>query len=131
MRLRNPIPTVDIIIEFSHGIILIARKHPPSGWALPGGFIEYGESAEHAAMREAFEETGLEITDMRQFHVYSAPDRDPRHYTLTVVFVARAQGKPRAGDDAAHIDIFTENTLPLDIAFDHRQILEDFFSKKY
>lgn len=131
MRHRNPIPTIDIIIEISGGIILIKRKNPPFGWAIPGGFIDYGESAEHAAKREAKEETGLDIEDLKQFHTYSAPDRDPRHHTISVVFNARATGTPKADDDAADIGIFTKGNLPDQIAFDHSKILEDYFNKKY
>ncbi|MDH4210552.1 MAG: NUDIX hydrolase [candidate division WOR-3 bacterium] len=131
MEHRNPVPTVDIIIEITRRIVLIARKNPPYGWALPGGFIDYGESAEDAARREAKEETGLELTGLRQFHCYSNPKRDPRHHTISVVFVAQATGQPMAGDDAAHLGLFDQNTLPEEIAFDHRRILEDYFEKKY
>ena len=131
MQHRNPIPTVDIIIEISGGIILIKRKNPPFGWAIPGGFIDYGESAEHAAKREAKEETGLDIDNLKQFHTYSAPDRDPRHHTISVVFNARTSGTPKADDDAADIGIFTKGNLPDQIAFDHSKILEDYFNKKY
>jgi ADP-ribose pyrophosphatase YjhB (NUDIX family) len=109
MQHRNPIPTVDIIIEISGGIILIKRKNPPFGWAIPGGFIDYGESAEHAAKREAKEETGLDIENLKQFHTYSAPDRDPRHHTISVVFNARTSGTPKADDDAADIGIFIKS----------------------
>ncbi len=131
MKYRNPIPTVDIIIETEKGIVLVKRKNPPSGWAIPGGFIDYGESAEQAAVREALEETGLELEDLRQFHTYSAPNRDPRHHTISVVFTARSKDKPEAGDDAEEIGIFTRDNLPDNIAFDHRKILEDYFNKRY
>ncbi len=131
MKHRNPLPTVDIIIEISDGIILIKRKNPPYGWAIPGGFIDYGESAESAARREAKEETGLDIEDLKQFHVYSDPNRDSRHHTLSVVFTANARGKPRARDDAAEIAVFTKDSLPEPLAFDHAQILHDYFNKKY
>uniref|UniRef100_A0A7C4TCG7 NUDIX hydrolase n=1 Tax=candidate division WOR-3 bacterium TaxID=2052148 RepID=A0A7C4TCG7_UNCW3 len=127
MKHKSPIPTVDIIIEIDNGIVLIKRKNPPYGWAIPGGFIEYGESAESAAIREAKEETNLEIFDLRQFRVYSEPDRDPRFHTISIVFIARAKGKPRAKDDAIDIGIFTKNNLPEEIAFDHRKILRDYF----
>ncbi|MEO0190585.1 MAG: NUDIX hydrolase [candidate division WOR-3 bacterium] len=130
MKYRNPFPTVDIIIETPQGIVLIKRRDPPYGWALPGGFIEYGESAESAAVREAKEETNLDIKDLRQFHTYSEPDRDPRFHTISVVFIARADGIPRAGDDAKGIGLFTAENLPEDIAFDHRRILEDYFRYK-
>ncbi len=124
--LRNPVPTVDIIIEFDGGVVLVERANPPSGWALPGGFIDYGESAEHAAAREALEETGLTLEGMEQFRVYSEPDRDPRMHTLTVVFTARGRGELHAGDDAAAAAVHRLDDLPAEIAFDHRRILEDY-----
>jgi ADP-ribose pyrophosphatase YjhB (NUDIX family) len=127
---RNPLPTVDILIRIDRGVVLIKRKNPPYGWALPGGFIDYGESAEHAAVREAREETSLAVSDLKQFHVYSEPGRDPRHHTLTVVFTACAQGHPQAADDAAAIGVFTRDDLPDHIAFDHAKILDDFFSSE-
>lgn len=125
---RNPLPTVDIIIKVTGGIVLIRRKNPPYGWAIPGGFIDYGESAEAAAVREAAEETTLEIKDLHLLGVYSAPDRDPRHHTLSVVFTASAQGRPLAADDALEVGVFTRETLPSPLAFDHAGILDDFFS---
>ena len=127
----NPVPTVDIIIEYNEGIILIERKNPPYGWALPGGFVDYGETLESAARREANEETGLDVELIRQFHAYSDPQRDPRHHTITIVFVAHAKGRPKAGDDAKELGIFTENTLPDKMAFDHRAILADYFSGRF
>ncbi len=131
MSYKNPIPTVDIIIELKDGIVLIKRKNPPYGWAIPGGFIDYGESAESAAIREAKEETNLEITDLRQFHTYSDPNRDLRFHTISIVFVAKAKGTPQAKDDAMEIGVFTKDNLPEEIAFDHRKILGDYFNKKY
>ena len=131
MEYRNPFPTVDIIIEINGGVVLIKRKNPPFGWALPGGFVDYGESLEEAAIRESKEETGLNIKLIRQFHAYSDPGRDPRHHTITVVYIASAQGKPRGKDDAVEAHIFTRSTLPENIAFDHKQILEDYFTGKY
>jgi 8-oxo-dGTP diphosphatase len=128
---RNPFITVDIIIEINSGIILIKRKNPPHGWAIPGGFVDYGESLEDCARREAKEETGLNIRLMRQFHTYSAPSRDPRHHTVSTIFIAAATGLPKAGDDAEDAVIFTRESLPEDIAFDHRMILEDYFSGIY
>ena len=125
---RNPIPTVDIIIELERGgIVLIKRKNPPYGWAIPGGFVDYGESLEEAALREAKEETNLEVEDLRQFRAYSDPNRDPRHHTISMVYVAKSKGKPEACDDALEIGIFTESPLPAEIAFDHRKILHDYF----
>ncbi|KPJ99846.1 MAG: NUDIX hydrolase [Nitrospira bacterium SG8_35_4] len=128
---RNPLLTVDAIIEMNGGVILIRRKNPPPGWAIPGGFVDYGESLEEAVVREMKEETCLDITLVRQFHTYSAPGRDPRHHTVSTIFIATATGSPEAADDAADIGIFTQETLPEEIAFDHRQILEDYFEKKY
>jgi ADP-ribose pyrophosphatase YjhB (NUDIX family) len=131
MTPRNPVPTVDIIIEIAGKIVLIKRRNPPFGWAIPGGFIDYGESAEDAARREAKEETGLDVTGLKQLHTYSDPDRDPRKHTISVVFTAQAQGQPRACDDAAEIGLFERATMPGELAFDHRQILEDYYSNKY
>ena len=125
---QNPVPTVDIIIELeSRGIVLIKRKNPPSGWAIPGGFVDYGESLEEAAVREAREETNLDVELIRQFHTYSDPNRDPRHHTITTVYIAKGKGKPEARDDALELGIFTRSNLPEQIAFDHRTILEDYF----
>lgn len=125
-KFRNPFPTVDIIIEIDKGFVLIKRKNPPFGWALPGGFVDYGESLEAAAIREAKEETSLDIRLMEQFHTYSAPDRDPRHHTLTTVYIAVAQGIPKAADDAKDIGIFHEENLPQQMAFDHDRLIEDY-----
>ncbi len=124
---RNPLVTVDIIIEVEGGIVLIERKNPPHGWALPGGFVDYGESLEAAAMREAKEETSLEVTLQEQFHSYSAPDRDPRQHTVTTVFIATASGTPAAQDDAKHLAVFSRRDLPSDMAFDHGDILSHYF----
>ena len=126
---RNPIPAADVIIRVGQSIVLIKRKNFPHGWALPGGFIDYGESAEHAAHREAKEETGLNVQTLELFGVYSAPDRDPRHHTLSIVFTGWAQGVPKASDDAAGIGLFIHETLPFPLVFDHAKILEDFFSR--
>jgi ADP-ribose pyrophosphatase YjhB (NUDIX family) len=128
---RNPLTTVDLIIEYRDGIVLIKRKNPPYGWALPGGFVDYGESLEDAARREAKEETGLDVELIRQFHTYSAPGRDPRFHTITTVYVARAAGDLIAGDDAGDVGVFPTNQLPDDIAFDHKEILDDYFRKRY
>lgn len=139
-KFRNPFPTVDIIIEIDlpdarntgrHSIVLISRKNPPYGWALPGGFVDYGESLENAAVREAREETSLDVDLVRQFHSYSEPSRDPRHHTITTVFIARASGYPRAADDAREAAVFTPENLPDDMAFDHRKILMDYFEGRY
>lgn len=127
---KNPSPTVDIIIELGGGIVLIERKNEPFGWAIPGGFVDYGESLESAAVREAQEETSLKVRLKCQMHAYSDPSRDPRRHTLSVVFVAEAQGSPEARDDAKSVGVFTEKTLPSPIAFDHGRILSDYFRWK-
>lgn len=129
MEYRNPIPTVDIIIEVKgKGIVLIERANPPFGWALPGGFVDYGESLETAAVREAREETSLDVELVRQFHSYSDPDRDPRQHNITTVFIARANGAPKAASDAKNFGFFKENSLPENMAFDHAVILQDYFA---
>ncbi len=127
---RNPVPTVDIIIELKQGIVLIERKNPPLGWALPGGFVDYGESFEQAAVREAKEETGLDVTLIRQFHTYSHPERDKRLHTASTVFIAKASGVPKGLDDALQAQVFQQDNLPL-LTFDHAQILADYFSGTY
>ncbi|MFC1579950.1 NUDIX domain-containing protein [Thermodesulfobacteriota bacterium] len=129
VKYRNPLPTVDVIIAFEDGIVLIRRKNPPLGWALPGGFVDYGESLEEAAIREAREETSLHVERLSQLGAYSDPRRDPRHHTITVVFTATARGVPRAADDAAEIGIFNQKNLPEDLAFDHGEILRDYYTK--
>ena len=129
-KYRNPVPTVDIIIEVSGGIVLIKRKNPPYGWAIPGGFVDYGESLETAAVREAKEETSLDVTLVCQFHCYSDPNRDPRQHTLSTVFIAQAEGIPHAADDAAEVGVYTRDTLP-PLAFDHARILEDYFTRRH
>ncbi len=93
--------------------------------------MDYGESLEQAAIREAREETGLDIELIRQFHTYSEPGRDPRFHTITTVYIARAKGQPKAGDDAKEVGVFTKDNLPDDIAFDHRAILDDYFNNRY
>lgn len=129
---KVPFTTVDTIIEVDGGIVLIKRKNPPFGWAIPGGFVDYGETLENAAIREAKEETSLDITLIRQFHTYSEPSRDPRHHTISTVYIARAKGVPVASDDAKEAKIFKDmDSLPEEIAFDHRKILEDFFRDRY
>ncbi len=125
---KNPLPTVDIILYTPAGqVLLIERKNPPHGWALPGGFVDYGESVEEAAVREVKEEVGVDIRLQGLLGVYSSPSRDPRHHTLTVVFTAPLHGIPDicAGDDALSARLFPLEDLP-EMAFDHARILSDF-----
>lgn len=126
---RNPLPTVDVIIETGGGIVLVARKNPPHGWAIPGGFVDYGESLETAARREALEETGLIVRLKGQLHTYSDPDRDPRQHTISTVFLAEAEGEPQGGDDAREARIFIEGQIP-PLVFDHDKIIDDYFRFK-
>lgn len=132
----SPFATVDTIIELvdheQHqadrpALVLIERRYPPHGWALPGGFVDVGESLAKAAVREALEETSLDVELIEQFFSYSDPQRDPRRHTISTVFIARARGTPRAADDAGKIAVFTEDSLP-PMAFDHGQILADYFA---
>jgi len=128
---RNPVPTVEIIIEVAgRGVVLIERKNIPHGWALPGGFVDYGESLEAAAVREAKEETSLEVQLIEQFYTYSDPSRDPRKHTISTVYIATAQGIPQGADDAKRAKIFTKGQLPNPIVFDHPRILSDYFVYK-
>ena len=124
---KPPFLTVDIIIELEKGIVLIKRKYPPIAWALPGGYVDYGESLEDAAIREAKEETSLDVVLKRQLHTYSDPRRDLRSHNVTTVYIATAEGKPKADDDAKEVGVFTKETLPEDLAFDHAQVLQDYF----
>lgn len=130
-KLKSPFLTVDAIIEYKGGIVLIRRSNPPFGWAIPGGFVDYGESLEQAAAREAKEETNLDIYGLRQVHTYSDPKRDPRFHTVCTVFAARGKGIPRAGDDAAGIRIVRpEEWKNIDFAFDHEDVLRDYLKAK-
>jgi len=128
---HGPFTTVDAIIEIDDGIVVIERSNPPFGFALPGGFVDYGESLEEAVKREAKEETGLDITEIKQFHTYSQPDRDPRFHTIGTVFLTKAKGKPKAGDDAAGIRIIKLSEIErFTFAFDHKRMLEDYLQYK-
>ncbi len=130
-KYKNPLPTVDIIIELAGGaIVLIERKNPPHGWALPGGFVDYGESLEAAAVREAKEETCLDVVLLDQFYTYSNPRRDARHHTISTVFIAKADGVPTGADDANTAAAFRENGVPAPMVFDHGQIVADYFDFK-
>jgi 8-oxo-dGTP diphosphatase len=128
---RNPPLTVDAIIDVTirqvSGVLVIHRKNPPYGLALPGGFVDYGESVEDAVRREVREETSLNVTMAEQFHVYSKPDRDPRQHNASVVFYCRVEGTPKAADDAASLDVVEwENIEKMEFAFDHKWILLDY-----
>lgn len=129
-QFQSPFSTVDTIIDIKGAVVLIKRTNPPYGWAIPGGFVDYGESLEDAATREALEETSLKVEDLKQFHTYSYAKRDPRFHTISTVFTATATGTPKADSDAADVGIFRENELPEQMAFDHRQILDDYFKSK-
>jgi len=131
MEKKTPRITADIIIELEdRRIVLIKRKNPPVGWALPGGFLDYGESLEDCAIREAKEETSLDVELKGQFHTYSTLDRDPRWHTVTMVFVATSSGTPKASTDASEIGVFKRGKIPKDLVFDHNKILEDYFKYK-
>jgi len=123
---RNPLPTVDIIIEMESGIVLIERRNEPFGWALPGGFVDYGESLEFAAVREAREETSLEVSNLRLLGCYSDPARDERMHTISTVYIATGHGIPIAADDALNLAIFSLDSLPQKLCFDHARILTDY-----
>ena len=128
---KGPFTTVDAIIEINGGIVLIQRSNPPFGFAIPGGFVDYGESLEDAVRREMKEETDLDLEDLRQFHTYSEPGRDPRFHTIATVFIAKAKGEPKAGDDAASLKIIKPDEIQrLDFAFDHKKILSDYLKYK-
>lgn len=129
-RPDTPALAADIIIELidqpGRPIVLIERKHAPHGWAIPGGFVDIGERLERAAVREAKEETDLDVTLKALLGCYSEPGRDPRGHTVTAVYVAQARGRPRARDDAKHLDMFAPHALPVPLAFDHAQVLADY-----
>ena len=129
-KYRNPLPTVDIIIRRNQQVVLIERGNEPFGWALPGGFVDYGESLEAAAIREAKEETGLSLVNLKQFHAYSEPQRDPRQHTISIVFTAEGLGELKAGDDARTARYFPLAALPEPLCFDHGIILQDYLKKR-
>ena len=125
----TPLLTVDIIIEITdrpgRPIVLIKRKYPPLGWALPGGFVDVGETLEQAAVREAREETSLDVSLRMLLGNYSDPSRDPRGHTVSAVYIAEARGEPRAADDASQLQLFDPAATP-QLAFDHAQIISDY-----
>jgi len=126
----TPLVAADIIIEMvdrpQRPIVLIKRKNPPFGWALPGGFVDVGECLEQAAVREALEETSLHVTLKVLLGCYSAPQRDPRGHTVSAVYLAEARGTPQAQDDATQAELYSSSDLPAPLAFDHALILEDY-----
>ena len=127
---ETPLLAVDVIIELvdrpDRPVVLIERRYPPHGWALPGGFVDRGETLEQAAMREAVEETTLSVSLLALLGCYSEPQRDPRGHTVSAVYVAQASGTPRAADDAKHARVFTPPDFPGPLAFDHARILGDY-----
>ena len=129
-RPETPLLAVDIIIELldypANTIVLIERRNPPHGWALPGGFVDVGESLEQAAMREAREETCLDVTLKKLLGCYSNPQRDPRGHTVSPVYIAEAHGTPRAADDAKNLQCLSLTALPQELVFDHALILDDY-----
>ena len=128
---QGPFVTVDAIIELDQGIVLIKRSNPPFGWALPGGFVDYGESLEQAVAREAKEETGLDLLEVKQFHTYSKPGRDPRFHTVSTVYTDRAEGKPKSGSDAADIKLVKIKELDkYALAFDHKEIIQEYLRQR-
>ncbi|MCX5701819.1 MAG: NUDIX hydrolase [Candidatus Omnitrophica bacterium] len=131
-KLQNgPFTTVDAIIEINGGVVFIKRSNPPFGFALPGGFVDYGESLEDAVRREMKEETDLDLEDLKQFHTYSKHGRDPRFHTICTVFLAKGKGTPKAGDDAAGLKVVKlDEFQKLEFAFDHKEILSDYLKYK-
>ena len=129
---NSPRLTVDMIVRMidnPNGVLLIERKNPPYGWAIPGGFVEIGETLEEAVEREIREETSLTVNKVKQFHAYSDPSRDPRGHTVSVVFTGEGIGVPEAMSDAENIRIFSIEELPRQLAFDHSRILDDYFKE--
>ncbi len=124
----TPLIAVDVIIEYQDGIVLIERKNEPYGWAIPGGFVDVGEPLEVAAVREAREETSLEVELRELLYVYGKPNRDRRGHTVSIVYIAEGKGKLKAADDTKGARVFYYEDLPTLLAFDHREILADYFT---
>lgn len=126
----TPLLAADTLIQLldhpGRPFVLIERKYPPFGWAIPGGFVDVGETLEQAAIREAKEETCLDVELLCLLGIYSNPSRDPRNHTVTAVYIAQAHGTPLAADDAKNFGLFTFENLPTQLAFDHDQVLRDF-----
>ena len=130
---KNPAPTVDVLIELVDRpgeLVFIERAHDPIGLALPGGFVDEGEWAADAAVREMKEETGLDVELVELFHVYSDPSRDHRRHTMSVVYIGRASGQPIGGDDAARAIVCNPDSLPQPLVFDHALIVADYLAYK-
>ena len=128
---KGPYVAVDAIIDLDGDIVIIERSNPPFGWALPGGFVDDYESLEDAVRREMKEETDLELLDLKQFHAYSKPGRDPRFHTIGIVFTAKGKGVPKAGDDAAKLKVIKLTDIDkINFAFDHKKIIEDYIAYK-
>jgi ADP-ribose pyrophosphatase YjhB (NUDIX family) len=127
---RNPAPVVDILISYEGGIVLIERKFEPFGWAIPGGFVDYGETVEQAAIREALEETSLDVRLTGLIGVYSDPSRDPRQHTISTLFAAEGRGRLWAADDAKRAGVYTIPDLPSPLVFDHGKMISDYLTWK-
>src|SRR5271168_1942755 len=125
-RPKCPPIAADIITEIGDKVVLIERRNFPLGWAIPGGFVDFGETVEAAAIREAREEISLEVELRALLGVYSRPDRDPRGQTITVVYIGRGTGEPRGADDAKSARLFSPFAPPAPLAFDHAEILADY-----
>ncbi|HEU0036875.1 MAG TPA: NUDIX hydrolase [Kofleriaceae bacterium] len=130
---KNPTPTVDVLIELDDRpgeLVFVERKFEPQGLALPGGFVDEGEWVADAAIREAKEETGLDVELVELFHVYSDPSRDKRKHTVSTVFIGRARGTPVGGDDAQSCIVCKPDALPQRLVFDHPRIVADYVAYK-